>query len=66
MTPNRAGRCEELEERFREGFISLVEKEQFRLELIHDLKGADAEAESRMLGVIQGADIDNHEVTEKK
>lgn len=66
MTPNRAGRCEELEGRFREEFISLVENEQFWFELIYDLKGADAEAESRMLGVIQDAAIGNHEVAEKK
>ena len=27
MTPDRAGRCEELEERFREGVISLIREE---------------------------------------
>ena len=46
--------------------ITLVERDKFWLELIYDLKKADARAESRMLGVIREAAIGNHEVTEKK
>ena len=46
--------------------ISLVEREQFWLKLVYDLKREDERAESRMLRVIQGAAIGNHEVTEKK
>ena len=34
--------------------------------LIYDPKNADERAESRMLGVIRGAAIGKHEVTEKK
>jgi hypothetical protein len=56
----------ELAERFGAGIISLVGKEGFWLRLIYDLKEADSKAETRMLGVIQGAAIGNHEVTEKK
>lgn len=64
--PKGKGRREQLEEQFGAGVISLLEKEQFWFELIHDLKGVDGEAGSRMLGVIQDAAIGNHEVTEKK
>lgn len=49
-----------------EVIISLVEKEQFWLELVFDIKKADERAESRMLRVIRKAAIGNHEVTEKK
>ena len=49
-----------------EEVITLVERDKFWLELINDLKKADARAESRMLGVIREAAIGNHEVTEKK
>ena len=58
-------RREELEEQFGEGIISLVGEDKFWLELIRDLKRADARAESRMLGVIREAAIGNHEVTDK-
>jgi hypothetical protein len=36
------------------------------LYLIYDLKNADERAESQISGVIQGAEIDNHGVIEKK
>ncbi len=49
-----------------EGVITLVERDKFWLELIYDLKRADSRAETRMLGVIRGAAIGHHEVTEKK
>jgi hypothetical protein len=49
-----------------EGVITLVERDKFWLELIYDLKKAEARAEARMLGVIREAAIGNHEVTEKK
>jgi len=49
-----------------EEVISLVQKEEFWLGLIYDLKRADGRAESRMSKVIRESAIGNHEVTEKK
>ena len=66
MTPKGAERRKELAEQFGEGVISLIEREQFWFRLVYDLKRADAEAEQGILGVIQGGDIGNHEVIEKK
>ena len=57
---------EELVGEFGEGVISLVLEEKFWLELVYDLKKADARAETRMLGVIREAAIGNHAVTEEK
>jgi hypothetical protein len=57
---------QELVDKYGGGVITLVEQEKFWLGLIYDLKRADARAEARMLGVIRGAAIGHHEVTEKK
>jgi hypothetical protein len=59
-------RRKELEDRYGVGVITVVEEDKFWLKLVYDLKKADSRAETRMLGVIRGAAIGHHEVTEKK
>jgi hypothetical protein len=59
-------RRQELDKKWGRNVISLVTKHKFFLKLAQDLKGAEAKAEARMLGVIREAAIGHQTVTETK
>jgi len=59
-------RRQELDKEWGRNVISLAIKHKYFLKLAQDLKGAEAKAEARMLGVIRKAAIGHQTVTETK